>query len=796
MPGAVSRWYRTRRTGWLLPVFGLSTLWTAVASGQSDEEGLSLKSDSQAPYVHRLTLYDHDEKAIDPNDPLAGPYSPRATCAKCHAYNAIASGWHFNAPRDDVPPGRPGEPWFLVDPQTRTMLPISGRRWPGTFAPADAELTNWQFVKRFGHHLPGGSFGEPGELEIENAPEARRWTISGPLEIDCMFCHSADQQHDPAEAARQLEAENFKWAPTVALGLAAVRGAARKAPDDWDPAAPPNPDFPERSGPKLVWNKSRFDADNRVFFNITRRIPNERCYFCHSFREVGPDKPDDLVASRDVHLAAGLLCVDCHRNQIDHMIARGYDREAHEREEPALAAFSCAGCHLGTDAAPVAADGLSPVDPTVRLGGRYTAPHPQHRGLPPVHFEKLTCTACHSGPWPEMDAHRFQTALAHGLGVATRDRSGDTWPLIVEPVFALQPDGKIAPQRLVWPAFWARREDNSVHPLLPEVIVKAAGKILPRHDPHRVGPLPPLTDEQLAQVPEALAAQKGATGETIYVRDGRAYRRTPDGRIEAVVLPATGPCRWSIAHDVRPAAQSLGVRGCTDCHAADAPIYFGRVAAADDAQADTRPLRLMHELRPDDVRLARAWALGFPGRTAFKAFGLTCAAIVTLILLSALLDGFLGVPGVRRGLTRPEGVAYAIMLLAAANQAVTGFGHKLGFGELQGWRLLIHLLGAPLFIVGLTAVAVLRARRCRFGRAGSPPAGLTLAQRLMFWVLVVVGLVIMTTMLAAMLPIFGYAEQETLRQMHETAALCFLIAVLLHGGASYAARRRQRELKT
>lgn len=91
------------------------------------------------------------------------------------------------------------------------MLPISGRGWLSTYTPAEAGLTNWQFVLKFGHHTPGGGFGEPDAEQVRNSPESARWNVSGKLEIDCMFCHAAGQQHDPTEAARQIQAENFRW---------------------------------------------------------------------------------------------------------------------------------------------------------------------------------------------------------------------------------------------------------------------------------------------------------------------------------------------------------------------------------------------------------------------------------------------------------------------------------------------------------------------------------------------------------------------------------------------------------
>ena len=45
------------------------------------------------------------------------------------------------------------------------------------------------------------------------------------------------------------------------------------------------------------------------------------------------------------------------------------------------------------------------------------APRPLHRGMPTLHFDKLTCTACHSGPMPEDATTLVQTAMSHKLGL-------------------------------------------------------------------------------------------------------------------------------------------------------------------------------------------------------------------------------------------------------------------------------------------------------------------------------------------------------------------------------------------
>lgn len=763
-----------------------------VVHAEEPQQVELLKTDSRSPYVHRLTLYDEDGKAIDPAAPQPAPYSPKATCGKCHPVTQIAHGWHFNAWDPNVPAGRPGEPWILTDPRTGTVLPISGRRWSGTFTPEQVGLSDWQFVLRFGGHTPGGGYGDQDEETIAKSREAARWRISGPLEVDCMFCHSADQQHDPAEAEKQIDAQNFRWAPTVALGLGVVRGEARKAPDDWDPSLPPNPDYPEQSGPKLIYDRQRFDPDNRVLFSITRRPAPDRCYFCHSFREVGPEAPDDMVVSRDVHLAAGLLCVDCHRNEVDHDITRGYDGEAAARNEPWRAAFTCEGCHLGTERKYLEEDEeerpadteTEAEDPLVSFGGRYGAPRPEHRGLPPVHLEKLTCTACHSGPWPNARTHPLQTALAHGLGWATRDRTAGTPPGIVAPVFVREGSGKIAPHRLILPAFWGRIDGDEVV-ALPLQTLQRAAKAIPR----QVQEGSTLVQEMLT----ALAADPSIQGEVIYASALRSATATIE------------PHTWPLAHDVRPAAQSLGVKDCTDCHVAGAPLFSGQVNlnALEREGFAGWPMWTFYGYNPE---LAALWDFGFVFRPAFKWFGFICAGLIALVLLRFALDSVVGrayapasavhivaaggVPAPPRGLTRWEHLFHTIAGLGLVILAVTGFGPKLVGAEVAGWMLLAHMLAAPLFIIGLTGAALQWVARCRFGGRGGPFApGLNVAQKQMFWLTLLLGFASLMTMLLAMLPAFGPVEQRTLIEVHSYSSLLLLIVMVPHTIISLVTRR-------
>ena len=84
----------------------LLALVSALAAPRSAAAGAALKvwTDSRAPHYHRITLYDSDGTPIRPDDERPKPYSPRATCGRCHDYDVVCGGWHFNAARPDGSP--------------------------------------------------------------------------------------------------------------------------------------------------------------------------------------------------------------------------------------------------------------------------------------------------------------------------------------------------------------------------------------------------------------------------------------------------------------------------------------------------------------------------------------------------------------------------------------------------------------------------------------------------------------------------------------------------------------------
>ena len=723
--------------------------------------------------AHLIPLRDENDELIVPTETNPLPYSARFTCGPCHDYATVAGGWHFGA-MTAAKSGRPGEPWLWSDPKTGTVLPLSYREWPGSYDPASLGLTSWDFTLLFGRHMPGGGPAEPSEEEALAHPEAR-WNVSGKAEVNCLACHNRSGRQDHSEWAKQVLRENLRWAATAAGGVGEVGGMASRLKETWDIADGPNLDDHEWAVvPSVKYRTADFDSKHRYFFDLDYQPSSDRCLACHSVSPVGDAQ---WSADADVHLAAGLKCADCHRNDLGHAMVRGYEGEAAETGNRAAASFTCRGCHLGENE-----DGERSVVP-----GRLGAPYPKHTGIPLVHFKRLSCTVCHSGPRPKPGFTRVRTSRANRLGVYGVATWSTDVPAVVEPVYKKDERRKIAPHRLVWPAFWAKRDGKTLTPLLPEAVEAAAGDVFkpeeriaqtlialsqvmaedevpvvavggsvfapnvdggldaaerPGPDPggpavwgirkgQDILPLVPDFDpaaadkdpavetrfqeflqalgtvagapgqpvivvrktlyrlvdgfldmsEAPAEAPEAggpgwlaegkvtplasdvdlkTAAAKAGTERTLteeqvglvlvalaktspgtefaYVSGGRVFRLDKSGRLVSSGHDAAAPVTWPLAHDVRPAQQSLGWNGCTDCHSVGSDFFFTSAEASGPLLTkDTGKLKAASFMGLGGL-FQRFFGLSFIGRPAFKFVLAVCAAVVgSLLFLAGLL---------------------------------------------------------------------------------------------------------------------------------------------------------------
>jgi hypothetical protein len=492
-----------------LPAAAVVLLLLVGAARSQEPSGRAGEWDgSRTTPVHRLVLVDEAGDAIVPSAPGAPPYSARQTCGSCHDYAAVAGGFHFSPETPAARLGRPAQPWFWVDPASGTQVPVSGHGWPQTWTPAALGLTPWQCTTLWGRHFPGGGWGDPVD---ELADPGARWEVSGKVEIHCQACHGASPRQDPSEWAKQIGRENFRWAATAADGFGEVGGMASRVRESWRLIDGPNPDDHQYAVPPYVrYDLGQFDPKHRVLVDLSYRPPDRNCLFCHS---VAPVKTERWQVDGDVHTRAGLQCVDCHRNGADHQPIRGYEGEAAVGQARGSAEFSCRGCHLGTGQAGAG------------TAGRLGAPRPRHRGLPPSHFETLSCTACHSGFWPENVPRRVRTARANRLGIHGRAQWYTDAPQIVEPVFMKTLDGRIAPHRMAWPAFWARIEAGKATPLRPEALATAGKGILD-------------AGHQVSGILAALGRVAETSEATVLVLGNSLYEPTADGRLQARPAPA------------------------------------------------------------------------------------------------------------------------------------------------------------------------------------------------------------------------------------------------------------------
>jgi len=650
-----------------------------TASGQRNDK----RTGSKSPYVHVIDLLDVHGRKIDPLAENAAPFSPEKTCIKCHDVPTIRHGWHFSSglPAADGEgwDGRRGEPWIWSDPRSGTAIPVTSRRWEGAYAPEDVGLTAFEFATRFGAFTPGGGVAGTEVDEVRaDEHDGDRFEASGALGIDCLICHAPGRAFRHEVYAEQIAAGNLSFASSAALGLAKVSGKVESLPKDFDLAAEGARD----KLPKVTWNPSRFEADGKAFVDILREPQDAACYRCHTTRETAPPGLiAEEVGSRssipsrmdprwshddDVHLSAGIGCVDCHPNGMDHRTVRGFEGEPHPANDIARS-FSCRGCHLSDED-----------------GGRFGSPKPAHKGLPPIHLETMSCTSCHSGPAPSADGVGVQTSMAHAFAIGSQTRTDRDPPAIVAPVFLRDDAGVITPHRMIWPAFFGYELGGEVRPLDPDAAYAALkkAKVRIRSDfrteiakvkfgkkerARAIGEeaaakadadlsqseLAALTalektlaeeavSENLKKALAYLAELEPDAGSPLYVSSGKAYRLADDGTLTVFDSPAAQPYRWPLAHRVRPARQSLGARGCTECHAADAPFFYGDVTAAGPLP-DPAPIQVdQREWMELDTSLLSTWEMSFRGRNAFKWVGITCVSLVGLAILAMIVATFSG----------------------------------------------------------------------------------------------------------------------------------------------------------
>lgn len=566
-------------------------------------------------------LKDEDGNIINPRENLNTdkPYSPKNTCGgeDCHNYQKITEGFHFTQGKGEevleifkkrydwaLSPGNYGGTWCSPAPLYRFLAKKENK------SPIEIDMTSFEFITATcGNCHPGGGPLEydregnrydlfmkeknmisGGDNGFDGDYYKAKWIETGVLEADCLICHLPE--YNFKDRNFQIENLNFKWAATAGANFAKIEGSIK-----------------EGKQIKISYNLEYFDKEGKVSPHIVLEPRNSTCLTCHA--KPGWKKRGASFSERtDVHIRAGLKCVDCHpagSKAIDkrikgdqvHQIGKGDCPGGNVRNDLDNTCLDCNFCHSN---------------------GHLGAPISKHKGLPPHHLEKISCQACH------IPLRYAKSALVQASDV-------------------FNPAPKISPPpKRIWTFYdqemkwWNHYGElnmftNKDQPLTPynPVLFKYKGKIYPGNRVHSIwigieeegkGALsqPKMKDifqmwrkyfENKNNNPE-LSKIKDDTGDgvpevnneeeinaiinsvrnylisagydlqgkkIVWVQDDLVYYSGKDfKKIEKYDWEASPYASvFKFSHDVVPAKSALGAKGCSDCHSKDSNFFNAKV---------------------------------------------------------------------------------------------------------------------------------------------------------------------------------------------------------------------------
>jgi len=731
---------------WLMA--GLSGACSGASDPVDKPEPLEASATGSAPRAMGVCppffLRDEAGNVIDPvkGDRADAPYSPRQTCGAsgCHDYDRITKGFHFQQGADEaVPaemaeryawvshPGNYGGNWCSPAPLYRQLAPKKNA------SARTIDMTSFDFVTATcGNCHPGGGpmefdrdgkrydrwMADPasglvsgGDNGLDGDYYKARWSETGVLEADCLLCHQPEYDFKKRDGA--LADLNFRWAATVGAGFGTVAGKVKAG---------------ER--PVVTYDRTRFNDDGTVKVHIAPEPRNATCLNCHA--KPGWKKRGAAFSPRtDVHMAAGLRCVDCHaagskaadpriRGREEHQFGKGDDPSGWVRNDLDGTVRGCESCHIE---------------------GWRNAPRATHAWLPPLHLDALSCQACHvptravkdalvqaSDVWN--DAPRITPPTKHiwtfydqqmrfwnhygELDLFTREDQ----PTDVSRPGLVRYKGKIYPANRVHSAWVGLQQDGK--PGLDQVFMKDFFQMWTKHraDPAKAYPeLARITDDNgdgtlEVNRPEEIDALLAATARylqdtgfpmegrrLVWVSDSRACRSSSDcfdlprEPHEATAYASV----YKYSHDVSPARAALGAGGCTDCHRKDSPFFQG--AALERPFDETG--KAVWTTNAAVLGIAPTWvALG-----AFRE-GTLKPVLYGLLVLLALVAAALGLRWVlmRSGLVPARSWALSLLFLAGLVAAGIGVALSPGLAEYMAARrfaLDANHFGIAVVVIGL-----------------------------------------------------------------------------------------------
>jgi hypothetical protein len=594
---------------------------TAQTAGELTAKGVDRTQAASPPagVCPPFHLRDEDGNVINPvkDENADKPYSPKQTCGGCHDYEKITQGYHFMQGMGEKPtaeqaarclwattPGNFGGNWCSPAPLYRYLSPKKNE------SAATVDLTSFTFfTSPCGACHPGGGSAEydregkrydrwmshrqsglssGGDNNFDGDYHKARWSETGVLEADCLLCHMPG--YDLEQRKKQLGAWNLRWAATAGSRLASIKGSVQAG-----------------EAVEVAYNKELFNPDGTVAPHIVREPRNEVCLSCHaqpSWKKRGAN----FSPRTDVHLRAGLKCVDCHpagssandpriAGKEEHQFGKGDDPGGLVRNDLDNTVVSCTDCHDT---------------------GRSGAPIAKHLWLPPLHLETIACQTCHIperlvmpievqagdvfNAVPKIDQPGKRLWTFYGPNWEFRNHYGylNMMGYDDKPTERFRPklvryEGKIYPANQIhsaWPGIEIEGETALMQPKMSDVV-----KMWTSHRADPAGKYPELakitddTGDGVPEVnrPEEIDALVQSVGQmlddikypmekkrVVWVMDDRVYRSGSEYRTVEKRPWETSPYAnvHKYSHDILPAKAALGSGGCTDCHSPGSEFFY------------------------------------------------------------------------------------------------------------------------------------------------------------------------------------------------------------------------------
>lgn len=443
---------------------------------------------------------------------------------------------------------------------------------------------------RYDQYMKEQGMTPGGDNRFDGDYYKARWSETGVIEADCLLCHLPS--YNFKERNHQLDNLNFKWAATAASGLGKVSGSIKSG----DPV-------------KVVYDKTKFDKNGMVSLHMVREPRNTACLQCHS-KPGWKKRGASFDARTDVHIRAGMKCVDCHpsgsravdvriKGREVHQIGKGDDPGGHVRNDLDNTMRTCNDCHL-----------------TGYLGATIV----KHNGLPPHHLEKIACQTCHI-PWRYVKSAQVQ--VSDVFNPATKispppkriwtfyDQDMNYWNHYGElnmftrddqPTTPFQPvliryKGKIYPANRVhsaWPGLVEEGKTGLNQPFMKDIFIMWK---IHNEDPSKYPELAKIRDDNGDGSPEVNKPEEidafinsvkayltdtnfDLTGKrVVWVSNdkmfysGTQWERLPKHDYEASPYASV----HTLNHDIAPSKAALGVKGCSDCHSKNSGFFFAHV---------------------------------------------------------------------------------------------------------------------------------------------------------------------------------------------------------------------------